>query len=216
MAETLNPDAVPDMLKSLRRPIAQGSVDQMRKLAEHQQARAVRQAAIAERLAAKLGDKHERVQAVRHAGERGRQIAAHFSRALSKIEAAGAARPGGLLFSGRVLDAAGNPQKGVTVRLSDRTGALEVPGAAVADDLGEFTLVVAPESVDIDAADLALVVEDAQKRIAGVSAGPLRVQPDVWQRIDLTAAKPARPPRGTSAGRRRATKSRRPRKTDKQ
>lgn len=215
MADTLNPDAVPEMLKPLQRAIAEGSVDQMRTLAEHQQARAVRQAAIADRLAATLGEQHERVQAVRHAGESGRRIAVHFSRAISKIEAAGAARPGGLLFSGRVLDAAGNPQKGVTVRLSDRTGALKVPGAAVTDDLGEFTLAVAPESVGPDTTDLALVVEDAQQRIAGVSAGPLRVQPDVWQRIDLTAATPTRPPRDTRTGRPRATKGRRPRKPEK-
>jgi hypothetical protein len=209
MADTLNPDSVTDTLKSLQRAIAEGSLDQTRTLVKHQQARARRQAVIADRLAATLGQEHDRVQSLRRAGESARQIAAHFSRVISRIEAARAVRPGSLLFSGRAIDAAGRPMAGAKIRLSDRAGTLRVPGEAMTDDRGEFTLAVPPDAFDTNAPDLALVVEDAQERIAGMSSGQLLVQPDVWQRVEITAATPPQPAGEAGAGRRRRTARRR-------
>jgi hypothetical protein len=209
MADTLNPDSVTDTLKSMQTTIAEGTIDQLRNLTKFQQERAGRQAAIADRLAAKLGDEHERVRALRQTGESARQFALHFRRAISRIEAARDVRPGSLLFSGRVLDAAGSPLPGTKVRLSDRTGTLKLAGSAMTNELGEFTLVVPPDQFDPNATDLAVVVEDDQGRIAGISTGPLRLQPDIWHRVELTAAAPPRPQPDAGGGRRRAPDRRR-------
>ncbi len=208
MAQNLDPEAAEEPLKTLLEQIAQASVDQMRKLADHQEARARRQGAVADRLAAKLGDQDKRVQALRRSGEAGRRLAADLGRAISRAEAARGGRPGSLLFSGRVTDAAGVPVAGATVRLSDRTGTLRIPGSAATDELGEFSLAIPPDAVDRTATDLSLVVEDAEARIAGMSPGPLRVEPDVWQRVELTAATPPRPA-DAGGGRRRGSDRRR-------
>ena len=205
MADTLNPDTAAAELKSLASLVGEGTIDQMRKLAEHQQAHAKRQAAIADRLAAKLGETHERVQVLRRSGESGGRLAEHLGRAISRIQSAGAARPGSLLFTGRVTDAAGAAVGGTRVRLSDRTGRLRVPGTAVTDERGEFRLAVPPDAFDRNAPDLTLVVEDKEKRIAGMLSTPLRLEPDLWQRVELTAATPPRPEEDAGGGRRRTT-----------
>lgn len=204
MADTLNPEAVTDTLKALHTTVAKESVDHLRHFVELQQARAVHQAAIAERLAAKLGDQHARVRALRQTGESAHKFAEYFRRTISRIEAARDVRPGSLLFSGRVVDAAGSPLPATKVRLSDQTGTLKLPASAMTNELGEFTLVAPPDQFDPNATDLALVVEDDQGRIAGMSTGPLRLQPDVWHRVELTATTTPRPP-DVGGGRRRAS-----------
>ena len=209
MADTLNPDTAAAELKSLASLVAEGSLEQMRKLAKQQQAGAKRQAAIADRLAAKLGEKHARVQALRRSGESGGRLAEQLGRAISRIETASAARPGSVLFSGRVTDAAGAAVVRASVRLSDRTGKLHVAGSAVTDERGEFTLAVAPDTFDPKATDLILVVEDAEQRIAGMSPNPVRLEPNVWQRVDLTAAAPPRKVEETGGKPRRARAGRR-------
>ena len=209
MADTLNPDTAAAELKSLASLVAEGSLEQMRKLAEQQQARAKRQAAIADRLAAKLGEKHARVQALRRSGESGGRLAEQLGRAISRIEAARAVRPGSVLFSGRVTDAAGGAVARASVRLSDETGKLHVPGSAVTDERGEFTLAVPPDAFDRDAPGLTLVVEDKDTRIVGRLLTPLRLEPDVWQRVELTAATPVRPKKDTGGKPPRATARRR-------
>ena len=212
MADTLDLTAAKEALESLLGSIAKGSREQSRTLADIHQARAQRQSAIADRLASTLGDQHARVRALRGSGEMSRRVAVELGRALSRAEGARDVQPGSLLLSGRVLDAAGGPLAGFTVRLSDRTAALRVPGSTVTDELGEFVLAVSPQGFDRNATDLALVVEDAQERIAGMSAAPLRVQPDVWQRVELTAATP-QPPDEETTGRRTGADRRRSRRT---
>lgn len=184
MPTTPDPAAAAQALGNVLAATSQGTVDTMRIMAGDHDARARRHAAIAERLAATLGEKDDRVLALRKSSDLSHRFAQDLTRAASKIAPDRLPQPGSLTFTGRVTDATGTVLPGLHARLSDRRGAVRIPASDVTDELGNFLLVVPANAIEPDT-ELFLTVEDASGRVVQVSPEPMRFEVGVLQRVDL-------------------------------
>jgi hypothetical protein len=192
MPTPLDPAAAAEAFKKFLAATAQATVESVRSVAVDAQARATRQAALADRLEAAIGKDDARVIALRRSSGDSRLLAQGLERAAATIPTGGVLRPrGGITFTGRVTDAAGAVVPGVSVRLTDPTGVIRAVAPAVTDETGAFSLAVPAGAVDAGAANLALVVEDPSNRVTNVPPAPVQLKPGVLQRVDF---RPAAPP----------------------
>ncbi len=190
---------------NLMRATSEGMATVLQAAAGDFDARARREAAIAERLTATLGDRADDVLQLRQSSDLSRSLAANLLRQ-AKIATQPAPPAGSVIITGRAVDATGAVVAGATVRLSDRTGAARIGTPVVTDEFGEFTLVAPGDAAD-PRTDLFVVTEGPDKRLVSPSPTPVRLDPNAAQVVELrfTPAANARTDKATqgASGRRR-------------
>jgi hypothetical protein len=152
-------------------------------------ARAERDGAIAARLAKTLGESNEQVVRLRQSSALDRVLASNLVRH-SKIATEPLPPAGSIVIRGRAVDANGAVVPGASVRLSDRAGTATIANPVVTDELGEFMLVVPGDAVD-PSAEVFLVIEDPEKRLASPEPTPVRLDPKAPQRVAVVFSRPS-------------------------